>query len=51
MRCCGKRGRALGLAAVSLGTFILLALVLPGWFWWLVCGAALLTGGILLLRR
>ena len=51
LRCCGKRGRALGLAAVALGTFILLALILPGWFWWLVCGAALLTGGILLLRR
>ena len=43
-------GRACGYAAVCVGTVILLALVLPAWFWWLVCGALLICGGVWLLR-
>lgn len=50
MRCC-KKGGFLAWTAIALGGFILCILVLPRWFWWLLCGAALLTGGVLLLRK
>lgn len=49
--CHKKRGSLLGYVSVAVGTVILLALILPGWFWWLLSGVALLIGGILLLRR
>lgn len=50
--CCGKRrGGLVAWAAVALGTLILLVLILPVWFWWLICGISLLAGGVLLLRR
>ena len=37
-------------AAVIVGSIIFMALILPAWFWWLVCGCLLLCGGIWLLR-
>ncbi len=48
---CRKRGSFLGWAAVIVGAFILLVLILPVWVWWLICGIALVGGGIILLRR
>ncbi|MGM9615668.1 MAG: hypothetical protein ACI3W7_09115 [Oscillospiraceae bacterium] len=48
---CKKNGNFLGIAAVAAGILILLALILPTWFWWLVCAFAFLAGGILLLRK
>ena len=50
MRRHGKRGCACGYAAVIVGSIIFMALILPAWFWWLVCGCLLLCGGIWLLR-
>ena len=50
MRCC-KKGSFLAWAAIGLGAVILSALILPRWFWWLMCGAALLTGGVLLMKK
>ena len=49
-RCC-RRGPWLAWAAVAIGGFILLVLVLPVWFWWLVAGLALLIGGLCLLKH
>ncbi len=49
--CHGKKRGWLAWAAVILGVFILLILILPRWFWWLLCGGALVAGGIALLRR
>ena len=43
-------GSACAWAAIFVGGFILLALVLPTWFWWLVCGGLLVWGGAWLLR-
>lgn len=37
-------------AAICAGTVIVLALILPGWFWWLVGAALLIGGGIWLLK-
>ena len=37
--------------AIIIGIIILLGLVLPTAFWWLLCGSAFVCGGILLLRR
>lgn len=37
--------------AVIVGSIILLGLLLPRWLWWLLCGLALVTGGLLLLRK
>lgn len=48
---CKKHGNTLGFVAVAAGILILLALILPTWFWWLVCAFAFLAGGILLLRK
>ncbi len=42
--------RNCGKWAVALGSVILFALILPGWFWWLVCGALLVWGGACMLR-
>ena len=50
MRCKKKGGFAAWLA-IAVGAFILLILVLPTWFWWLLCGCSLLAGGFLLLRK
>ncbi len=48
---CRRNGGGLGVFAVALGIIILLALVLPSWFWWLVCGGLLIYGGCRILRR
>ncbi len=48
---CRKKGGFIAWAAIVVGAVILCILVLPAWFWWLVCGCALLTGGFLLLRK
>lgn len=37
--------------SIFIGCLILLGLVLPAAFWWLLCGAAFVCGGLLLLRR
>lgn len=37
--------------AVIVGSIILLGLLLPRWLWWLLCGLALVAGGLLLLRK
>lgn len=37
--------------AIAIGIIILLGLVLPPAFWWLLCASAFVCGGILLLRR
>lgn len=50
MRCRRKCG-ILAWAAVAAGAFILGILILPTWFWWLLCGVLLLTGGCRLLRK
>ena len=50
-RCCRGGGSWLAWAAVAVGAFILLVLVLPVWVWWLAAGLALLGGGLALLRR
>lgn len=49
--CCRRPGNGLGYIAVAVGVLILLAMVLPTWFWWIVCAASFVTGGLLLLRR
>lgn len=45
-----KNGNTCGWVAVTIGGIILMALILPSWFWWLVCGGLLIWGGIWLLR-
>ncbi len=47
-----KKGRnsLWGWVAVIGGALIVLALILPIWFWWLVCAALLIFGGIWLLK-
>lgn len=51
MRCRKKRGGLIAWLAVIAGALILAILVLPKWFWWLICGAALLIGGLLLMKK
>lgn len=48
---CRRKGSLLAWGAISLGAFILCVLILPTWFWWLLCGILLLAGGVLLLRK
>lgn len=50
--CCGpnRRGQPCGWVAVVLGMLILLGLILPEGFWWIVCAAALICGGLAILR-
>lgn len=47
-----RRGRhgILALAAIVMGTIILLALVLPGQVWWFLLAASLIGLGIWMLR-
>ena len=47
-----RRGRSvlLGAAAICLGLFILLALVLPSQFWWFFLAAGLIALGVWVLR-
>lgn len=46
----GKGGGVLGIAAIVIGVLIILAMLLPSGFWWLVLGAALIVAGFCLLR-
>lgn len=39
-----------GYIAIALGVLILLGLILPSGFWWIVCAAALICGGVALMR-
>jgi len=48
-RFCGT-GRA-GLILCAIGAGMIVALMLPFWFWWLLIGIGFLSGGICLLRR
>ena len=48
---CRRNGGGFGRLAVALGMVILLALVLPNWFWWLVCSGLLIYGGCCILWR
>ena len=45
-----NRGGWCGCVAVCIGATILMALILPTWFWWLVCGGLLVWGGIWMMR-
>ncbi len=49
---CGRGGcgRAGGYIAIAVGTLILLGLILPSGFWWVICAAALICGGIAVMR-
>lgn len=44
------RGCTCGWLAVIGGVFIMLALILPAWFWWLVCAGLLIYGGVWLIK-
>ena len=50
-----KRGfegyRRVGLILAITGASMVVALMLPFWFWWLALGLAFLSGGIYLLRK
>ncbi|MCD7844418.1 MAG: hypothetical protein LUG57_00895 [Oscillospiraceae bacterium] len=48
----GKKGRGglCGWRAVIAGALIVMALILPAWFWWLVCAVLLVFGGVWLLK-
>lgn len=48
---CRRNGGGFGRLAVVLGMVILLALILPSWFWWLVCSGLLIYGGCCILWR
>lgn len=37
--------------AIIIGIIILLGLILPPAFWWILCASAFVCGGILLLQR
>ena len=43
-------GCILGVASIVIGVLIILAMVLPSGFWWLILGAALIVAGLFLLR-
>lgn len=45
-----RRPRFWALAAVSLGLLIILAVILPAEFWWLILAAGLICIGIRMLR-
>ena len=45
-----RRNGRCGRWAVAVGSVILMALILPAWFWWMVCGALLVWGGICMMR-
>jgi len=40
-----------GVILAAVGAGMIIALMLPFWFWWLAIGIGFLTGGICLLRR
>jgi len=40
-----------GLILAAIGAAMLIALILPWWFWWLAVGLGFLCGGIWLLKR
>ena len=43
--------KRVGLILAITGASMIVALMLPFWFWWLVLGLAFLSGGIYLLRK
>ena len=43
--------KRVGLILAIIGGVMLVALMLPFWFWWLVLGLGFLCGGIYLLRK
>lgn len=43
-------GRLSGWIAIAVGVLILLGLILPSGFWWIVCAAALICGGLAVMR-
>ena len=52
MRRGGHYGKKrLGQILAGIGAAMIVALILPFWFWWLTAGICLLYGGIKLLRR
>lgn len=48
---CRKKSPIAAWVAIIVGALVLLALLLPRWLWWLLSGAALIVGGILLLKK
>ncbi len=51
MRRRGGRGPFCGYASVCVGSLIFIMLLMPSWFWWTLCGALLIFGGVWLLRQ
>lgn len=49
---CGRKphGSCAGYIAIVLGILILLGLILPSGFWWVICAATLICGGIAVMR-
>jgi len=43
--------KRIGLILALIGAGMIVALMLPFWFWWLVIGIGFLIGGICLLRK
>ena len=43
--------KRIGFILASIGAAMLIALMLPWWFWWLAVGIGFLCGGIKLLKR
>lgn len=46
----GGRGPFCGYAAVAVGSLIFIMLLMPSWFWWVLCAGLLIFGGVWLLR-
>jgi len=43
--------RRAGYIFAAIGAAVLVSLIVPVWFWWLILGISFLCGGIYLLRR
>ncbi len=43
------RGCFCGYAAIGMGVCIFIVLLMPAWFWWLLCAGLLIYGGCRLL--
>ncbi len=45
-----RNGRGCGKLAVAVGAVIFMALILPSWFWWMICAGLLVCGGVWMTR-
>ena len=46
----GRLGCVLGIALIVIGVLIILSMLLPSGFWWLILGLGLIVFGFMLLR-